>query len=605
MVMTSDRPVWERYLPGIGVLRRYERSWLRGDVVAGVTVAAYLVPQVMAYAVIAGLPAVVGLWAILAPMLIYFVLGTSRKLSIGPESTTALMTAAGVGALVGAAGGPERYAEVAAVLAIAVGIVCVVGFVARLGFLTSLLSRPVLIGYLIGIALLMIVSQLGKITKLEVEGESTGDEVVSFLGQLAQAHLPTVALGLTVLVLLYLVNWLAPTLPGPLMVLLLGAAVVAIFGLERYGLEVIGEVPRGLPEPRLPNLGDLEVWSLLPYALGIAVVGFSDNILTGRAFASGRDEVIDSNQELLALGAANLANGFLQGFPVSSSGSRTVLGDAAGARTQVHSLVALLAVVMVLLFAGPVLESFPDAALGALVIYAATRLIDVGEIRRIGRFRRSELMITAATAAAVVFFGVLGGIGFAVALSILDLLRRITRPQADVLGYAPGVPGMHSLDDYPEAASVRGLVVFRYDSPLFFANADNFLEQAMSAVDDADQPVVWFLLNAEANTEIDLTAVDVLEELRTRLEQRGIRFTMARVKQDLYRSLEPTGFIERVGAENIFATLPTGVREYARRYRAEHGELPAGVPRDVVESASPPGPVPLNPDRTDRPQRNS
>lgn len=605
MVMTSDRPLWERHLPGIAVLRRYKRSWLRGDLVAGVTVAAYLVPQVMAYAVIAGLPAVVGLWAILAPILIYFVLGTSWKLSIGPESTTALMTAAGVGALVGAAGGPERYAEVAALMAIAVGLVCIVGFIARLGFLTSLLSRPVLIGYLIGIAVLMIVSQLGKVTKLEVEGENTWREVVSFLQQLGQAHLPTVALSVTVLVLLYLGNWLAPKVPGPLLTLLLAGAVVTVFGLERYGLEVIGEVPRGLPAPRVPDLGDLEIWSLLPYALGIAVVGFSDNILTGRAFASGRDEVIDSNQELLALGAANAANGFLQGFPVSSSGSRTVLGDAAGSRTQVHSLVALAAVVMVLVFAGPVLESFPDAALGALVIFAATRLIDVGEIRRIGRFRRSELVITAATAGAVVIFGVLAGIGLAVALSILDLIRRITRPQADVLGYAPGVPGMHSVTDYPDAYSVRGLVVFRYDSPLFFANADNFLEQAMEAVEAAEQPVEWFLLNAEANTEIDLTAVDVLEELRTRLELRGTCFAMARVKQDLYRRLEPTGFIERVGEENVFATLPTAVREYVRRYRTAHGEVPAGVPRDVVESASPPGPVPLSSERPTGPQRNS
>lgn len=581
--MTSDRTLWERYLPGIAVLRRYERSWLRGDVAAGITVAAYLAPQVMAYAVIVGLPAVVGLWATLAPMLIYFVMGTSRKLSTGPESTTALMTAAGVGALVGAAGGPERYAEVAALIAIAVGLVCMVGFVARLGFLTSLLSRPVLIGYLIGIALLMILSQLGKVTKLVVEGENTWGEVGSFLGQLGQAHLPTVLLSVSVLALLYLTNWLSPKMPAPLLALLLAAAVVVVFGLERYGLEVIGEVPRGLPAPRVPELGDLEVWSLLPYALGIAIVGFSDNILTGRAFASSRDENIDSNQELLALGMANVANGFVQGFPVSSSGSRTVLGDAAGAKTQVHSLVALIAVVMVLVFAGPVLESFPGAALGALVIFAATRLIDIGEIRRIGRFRRSELVITAATATAVVLFGILAGIGLAVALSILDLIRRITRPHADVLGYAPGVAGMHSLEDYPEAASVRGLVVFRYDSPLFFANADNFLERAIQAVDEAEQPVQWLLLNAEANTEIDLTAVDVLEELRTRLEQRGICFTMARVKQDLYRRLEPTGFIERVGAENIFATLPTAVREYAKRYRARYGELPAGVPPEVVE----------------------
>ena len=355
------------------------------------------------------LPAVAGLWAILLPILVYAVLGTSRKLSIGPESTTALMTAAGVGALAGAAG-PDRYAEVAAIMAIAVGIVCLVGFVARLGFVATLLSRPVLIGYLVGIAVLMIVSQLGKVTKLEIEGESTWREVASFLGQVGQAHVPTVILGLAVLILLYLATWLMPKVPSPLLVLLLSATVVAIFNLERLGLEVIGEVPQGLPAFRLPDLGDLEVWALLPYALGIAVVGFSDNILTGRAFASSRDEAIDSNQELLALGTANVATGLFQGFPVSSSGSRTVLGDAAGARTQVNSLVALGAVVIVLLFAGPVLESFPDAALGALVFYAATRLIDVPEIRRIARFRKSELVITAATAAAVVVFGVLASV---------------------------------------------------------------------------------------------------------------------------------------------------------------------------------------------------
>lgn len=581
--MTRDMPAWERFLPGIAALRRYERSWLGGDVVAGLTVAAYLVPQVMAYAVIAGLPPVVGLWAVLPPMAVYFFLGTSRKLSIGPESTTALMTAAGVGALVGAAGGPERYAEVAAVMAIAVGLVCIAAFVARLGFLTSLLSHPVLVGYLVGIALLMIVSQLGKVTLLDVEGESTWAKLVSFQSRIGDAHLPTVLLSAAVLVLLYLATWLAPKLPAPLIVTLLAAVAVSLFGLDRFGLEVIGEIPRGLPEFRLPDFADVDVPELLPYAVGIAIVGFSDNILTGRAFASGKGEVIDPNQELLALGTANIAAGAFQGFPISSSGSRTVLGSAAGARTQVNSLVVIAAVMMVLAFAGPILESFPDAALGGLVIYAATRLIDVAELRRIGRFRRSELIIASATAAAVAVFGVLAGIGFAIALSVLDLIRRITRPSTDVLGYAPGVPGMHSIEDYPDAASVRGLLVFRYDSPLFFANADNFVESALDAVDEAEHPVRWFLLNAEANTEVDLTAVDALAELRERLENRGIRFTMARVKQDLYRRLEPTGFIDDVGAGYIFETLPTAVRAYADSYRARHGEWPEGVPREVVE----------------------
>ncbi|MDR7328964.1 SulP family inorganic anion transporter [Corynebacterium guangdongense] len=582
--MNGEKPRWERYFPGVATLRSYEKRWLRGDVLAGVTVSAYLVPQVMAYAVIAGLPPVAGLWAMLLPILIYFLLGTSRKLSVGPESTTALMTAAGVGALVGAAGGPEHYAEVAALMAIAVGAVSLISALARLGFLTSLLSRPVLIGYLLGIAVLMIVSQLDSVTQIDVAGDSTWAQLGSFVTRLGTAHLPTVAVATVTLVLLYLAKWRFPRWPAPLMVLLAAAVVVAVLDLGDRGVAVIGEVPRGLPELRVPRLDDVEIWSLLPYALGIAIVGFSDVILTGRAFASGsREEKIDANQELLALGAANVATGFVQGFPISCSGSRTVLADAAGAKTQVYSLVMLAAVVMVLLFAGPVLETFPDAAMGALVIYAATQLIDVAEIRRIARFRRSELVITFVTAFSVVAFDVLIGIGIAVGLSIVDLLRRITRPHAAVLGYAPGVPGMHDMDDYPESNSVEGLVVFRYDSPLFFANADDFLERAVESVDASDDHVRWFLLNAEANTEFDLTAVDALEELRVHLEERGVRFTMARVKQEAIRQLEPSGFVDRIGMDYIYETLPTAVRAYAADYAREHGgRTPAGVPGEIL-----------------------
>ena len=579
---------WERYLPGVAVLRRYERGWLRGDVVAGATVAAYLIPQVMAYAVIAGLPAVVGLWAILAPLLLYAALGSSRQLSIGPESTTALMTAAGVGALVGAAGGPERYAEVAALMAIAVGMVCLAGWALRLSFLAALLSRPVLVGYMAGIALLMIVSQLGKVAKLDIESESTLGAAWEFLTRLDEAHLPTVAMAAAVLVLLFVARWLAPTLPSPLILLLLAAGVVAVFGLERFGLDVVGEVPSGLPAPKLPGLTDVSLLALLPYAAGIAVVGYSDNVLTARAFAAKRRQSIDAGQELLALGAANIATGLVQGFPVSSSGSRTVLGDAVGSRTQLHSLVALTAVVATLLFAGPVLSTFPMAALGALVIYAATRLVDVAEIRRIARFRWSELVLTAVTTVAVVVFGVLGGIGIAIALSLLDLIRRMAHAHDGVLGYAPGVAGMHDIDDYPDATQVPGLVVYRYDSPLFFANSDDFLGRAEAVVDRAPQPVRWFLLNAEANVEVDLTAVDTLELLRERLDARGVIFTMARVKQDLHDQLAAAGFVEKVGADRIFATLPTAVRAYAQWHRDTLGETPGGLPPEILRPTEPP-----------------
>ncbi|AGG66427.1 hypothetical protein H924_04905 [Corynebacterium callunae DSM 20147] len=556
-------------LPGITVMRSYKLSWLRGDLLAGVTVAAYLVPQVMAYAVIAGLPPVVGLWAVLAPMVIYFFLGTSRKLSIGPESTTALMTAAGVGALVGAtgaAGAPQRYAEVAALLAIATGVVCLIAAIGRLGFVSRLLSRPVLIGYLIGIAMLMIISQLSKVTKVQVQGENSYQEIHSFLSQIRQIHLPTLILAVVILVALFAGKRFLPNIPSALGVLLLAAITVAVFQLQQFGIEVIGEVPDGLPQPQLPHLGDLQLWTLFPYAIGIAIVGFSDNILTARAFVAEEDEPINPNQELLALGAANIANGFVQGFPVSSSGSRTVLGVAAGARSQVHSLVVIAVVILVLLFAGPVLQNFPQAALGALVIYAATQLINVAEVRRIAQFRRSELVLTLVTAGAVVVLGVLNGIGVAIAFSILDLIRRITRPNADVLGFVPGIPGMHSIEDYPNATTVPGLVVFRYDSPLFFANADDFYTRALQAVDASPQPVHWFLLNAEANTEVDLTAVDALEKLRKTLHERGIRFTMARVKMELSQNLQPTGFLEHVGKQYIFATLPTAVAAYEQEF---------------------------------------
>ena len=567
----------DRLLPGLWQLRHYQRGWLRGDVIAGVTVAAYLVPQVMAYAEVAGLPAIAGLWAVVAPLAVYALLGSSRQLSVGPESTTALMTAAAVGALV--AGDSGRYAETAAALAIAVGVLCVVGWVARLGFLASLLSRPVLIGYLAGIAVLMIVSQLGKVTGIDTGGGSTFDELRSLATQLDQTHLPTLALAVGTLLLLFAVQHWFPRLPGPLIAMLLAAGIVVLFSLDRSGVAVVGEIPRGLPSPALPSFSGIELAALVPAALGVAIVGYSDNVLTARAFATKRHEVIDSGQEFLALGVANVAAGLFHGFPVSSSGSRTVLGDAMGSRTQLYSLVAMVSVLLTMFFLSPLLAVFPTAALGAVVIYAATRLVDVAELRRIARFRRSEFVLSLATTGAVLVFGVLYGIGVAIALSILDLLRRIAKPHDGILGYVPGVAGMHDVDDYAEGRQVPGLVVYRYDSPLFFANAEDFKARALAAVDQAPNTVEWFLLNAEANIEVDLTAVDALDELRRILAERGIVFAMARVKTELRELLVSGGFAEKVGNERIFMTLPTAVDAYLDWYVDRHGSTPPGLVR--------------------------
>jgi SulP family sulfate permease len=546
--------------PGWFVLRRYERDWLRGDVLAGVTVTAYLVPQVMAYAEVARLPAVVGLWACVGALLVYSVLGSSPQLSVGPESTTALMTATALGGI--AAVQPERHATLAAVLAGMVGLVCLVGWLVRLGFLAELLSRPVLVGYMSGVALLMVVSQLGKLTGLSVEGETPLDEVLYVARHLGELRPATVLVGVTVLTFLLVASRLFPRAPVPLLGMVLAAAAVALLDLEHRGVTVVGPIPRELPPLQLVGVSASDLRELLPAALGIAIVAFSDNVLTARAFEARHTSVLDNNHELLALGVANLASGAVHGFPVSSSGSRTAIGDAMGSRTQLYSLVALGTVVVSILFLGPVLAAFPSAALGAVVVYAALRLIDVPELRRIGAFRRTELALALGTTVAVLALGALQGVLIAVALSVLDLLHRVTRPHDGILGYVPGLAGMHDVDDYPQAEQVPGLVVYRYDSPLFFANSEDFIQRALGAIDSSPTPAKWFLLNAEANVGVDLTAADTLESLRQEVERRGIVFAMARVKQDLRDDLQRVGFLEQVGESRIFMTLPTAVAAF-------------------------------------------
>lgn len=551
------------WAPGVAQFRNYERTWLRGDVIAGLTVTAYLVPQVMAYATLAGLPAVVGLWVAVVALVVYVFLGSSRKLSVGPESTTALMTVAVLAPL--ALGDGGRYVMLAALLAILVGVIAFVAAMARLGFLANMLSKPVLVGYMTGIALLMIASQLGKVTGTALEGDDFIGLIRSFITNVDDGHWPTIVLAVGVLLLLEgLARW-APRVPGPLIAVLAAAAAVALLSLQARGISVVGAIPDGWPTPGLPRVDPSDVAALILPAVGIAIVAFSDNVLTARAFATREGEEIDANAELRALGAANLGVGLTHGFPVSSSGSRTAVGDAVGSRTQLYSIVSVVTVLAVLLWGRGVLALFPTAALGALVVYAACRLIDVGEYRRLARFRRSELILAVATAAAVLGVGVLYGVLAAVALSILDLLRRVAHAHDSVLGFVPGIAGMHDIEDYPEATSIPGLVIYRYDAPLCFANAQDFRRRALAAVTENDGPVEWFVLNAEANVEVDLTALDALDQLRQHLARRGIVFAMARVKQDLRQALGAAGLLEKIGEHRIFMTLPTAVEAFRER----------------------------------------
>lgn len=555
----------ERFsLPGLKRLRSYRSAWLRGDVIAGITVAAYLVPQCLAYAELAGVQPIAGLWAILPPMLIYALLGSSPQLSVGPESTTAVMTAAAIMPLV--AGDRSNYASLCSLLALLVGSVCCVAAFARLGFLADLLSKPILVGYMAGVAVIMIVGQLGKISGMSLKAESLFGQIGEFSGHLSEIHPPTLILAAAVLIFLLVVQRRFPNAPGPLLAVLLATSAVYLFDLNERGIAVIGEIPAGLPSLKVPRgFSSQQLVYLLSSAIGIALVGYSDNVLTARAFGAKNNYRIDGNQELLALGAVNIGNGIMQGFPVSSSGSRTAIGDSLGSRSQLFSLVAFLIVILVLLFLRPLLSLFPKAALGAIVIYAALRLIEISEFNRLRCFKTSEFRLALVTMFGVLATDILVGVGVAVGLSVVDLFARLMRPHDAVLGEVPNLAGLHDIEDWQGATTIPGLVLYRYDAPLCFANAENFRKRAIAAIEAEKVPVEWFVLNAEAILDIDITAVDMLKELHRELIGSGITFAMARVKQDLYQQLKKGDLSETISTERIYPTLEEAIEAFHHR----------------------------------------
>lgn len=525
---------------------------------AGLTITAYLVPQVMAYAELAGLPAENGLWAAVGALSLYAAVGSSRVLSVGPESTTALLTASAIGSVAAGTKDPVAFASV---LALTVALVCLIAWAARLSVLADLLSRPVLVGYLAGVALLMIMSQLGRLCGIAIPEEQVWRRILYVAQHLREIEPATTVLGLATLVAMLVGTAIRPHAPVALLGMLAATAASSLLALPEHGVGLVGNIPAGLPTPALPSLdGPLFAAAVVP-ALGIAFVGYTDNVLTARAFEAQGDRRVDARRELLGLAFANAGSALMRGFPVSSSGSRTAIGDAVGARSQATGLFTLACTVLAVIAFKPLLEAFPSTALGAVVVYAAIRLIRLDEFRRLARVRRSELVIAVATAAAVVAIGVLPAVLVAIGLSFLDLLRRVARPHDAVLGYVEGLAGMHDVEDHPDARVVTGLVVYRYDSPLFFANADDFRTRALAAA-TAFGPAQWFLINAEAISDIDSTALDALESVRHELAERGIVVALARVEHAVRLLLERSGFIDRIGEEHVYPTLPTAVDAY-------------------------------------------
>ncbi len=512
------------WLPGVMTLRAYQRDWLPRDITAGLVLTALLIPAGMGYASAAGLPPIAGLYATIVPLLAYALLGPSRILVLGPDSSLVPLIAVVVVPL--SAGSDTRAMELAALLALMTGALVAGAGLARIGFVTDLLSTPVRQGYLNGIALVVLVGQLGKVFGFTVEGDSVLEELAAWASGLVDGltNVTAVAIGAICLVtILAFRRWL-PRIPGVLVAVVGATVVSAVLDLEgKAGIAVVGPLPQGLPSFALPPLSVTDLSDLLPAAIGIALVSATDMSVLSRTFAARGGYVVDPNHELAALGGANVAAGLFSGFPVSSSATRTPVAESAGAKTQLTGVVGALAIVAMLLFAPALLASLPSAALGAVVMAAALSLVDLAAFRRLWRLRRSEFALAFASFAGVAFVGVIQGIFLAVVLSLLAFLRRAWWPHDAVLGRAEGVKGYHDLAYYPDARQIPGLVLYRFDGPLFFANADVFRGRILERVRRSEPKARWVVVAAEPITDVDTTASEMIESLLEELDGRPLR----------------------------------------------------------------------------------
>ncbi len=568
-----------RYAPGLNLVQGYPAGWLRHDLQAGLSVAAVALPTGIAYAELAGFSAVIGLYSAIFPLFAYALFGSSRQLITGPDAATCALVAGSLAPLAG--GDPGKYLAYSVILTLLTGLFCIAGGLLRLGFLANFLSRPILIGFLNGVAINIIVRQLGKLFGFSVAGHNLVATLSDFLTKLDQTHAPTLILGVSLLALLLLGKRIAPRLPGPLVAVAAGILAVVLFALHEKGVAVTGAVPAGLPGFGIPKIDPAALHTLVRDGFGIMLVSFTSAMLTARSFAARNRYDIDANQELIALGACNLASGLGQGFAVSGADSRTAVSDAMGGKSQLTGVFAGLAMLGVLLYLTGPLGYLPVAALGAVLIASAAGLVDLAALRDFYGLSRTEFGLSILTTLGVVLVGALPGILVAVTLAILRLLALASRPTDAVLGRVPGVKGFHNTADFPGAETLPGLLLYRFDGALLFFNADYFKSRALQTVADSPTPVRWFVLDAASVNYLDITAVYKIDELSEALDERGILFAIARPKRLMRNKLELGGLLERIGRERMYLTLKSAVRAYERelggpaQWRPETGPIPA------------------------------
>ena len=553
-----------KWMPGLQLLLHYRLSWLLNDVVAGLVLTAILVPVGMGYAQAAGLPAIYGLYATIVPLIVYACVGPSRILVLGPDSSLAAMIAAVVVPL--AAGDPVRTISLAGMLAVLTGALCILAGAARLGFITELLSKPIRYGYMNGIALTVLVSQLPRLFGFSSTANGVFAQTAAFVqGVLdGKTNWAALAVGTSTLAIVLLLKRYK-RIPGVLLAVVAAILVVGGFDLAvRYGLSVLGPLPQGLPSFRIPSITLEDIGPLLTGAVAIAVVSFADTSVLSRTYAAKSGAYVNPNQEMVGLGAANLAAGFFQGFPISSSSSRTPVAEAAGAKTQIAGVVGAIAIAVLLWFAPDLLRSLPTTALAAVVIASAAGLFETGDLRRLYRIQRWEFWLSIACFLGVALFGPIPGILFAIIIALLEFIWDAMRPHSAVLGRADGIKGYHDITRHPTARRIPGLVLFRWDAPLFFANSEQFHKSVLAAVATSPTPVRWLVLAAEPVTSVDVTTADMLTELGDELNQAGIELVFAEMKDPVKDKLKRFKIFERLGEHLFFPTIGEAVSAYLK-----------------------------------------
>ena len=550
-------PLHERVVPVSARIPDYRPNTARRDLIAGLTVAALALPSGMAYAEVAGLPPVNGLYALLLPTVLYTFLGSSRQLIVGPEGSISALVGAALLPL--AAAGSSEASELAAMLALLVAVCFLLAWVARLGWLADYFSRPVLVGYIHGVAVVLVCGQLSKLLGVDIDATKPIGQVVEAIQELGEASGTTVLVSAVALGALLVARSFMPRLPAALVVVLASILVSWAVDLEADGVAVVGAIPSGLPSFSIPRppLGDTA--DLVPAAIGIFLVSFADGILTARSFAGKRNQHIRANQELLAFSGMSAAAGVTQGFPLGASGSRTAVNDQMGARTQIAGLVAAGAIALVLLFFTEPMSYLPKAVLGAVIVSAAIGLVDRGAWRALRLVSRFELGIAVATLVGVVVLGVLQALVIAVALSILDVVRRSAQPRDAVLGWVDRLGRWGNVELHPSARVTPGVVVYRLDDRLFFANARYVKGRVLEALRGAPDEPHWLVFDAEAVSHVDATGLEALRELAAGRRRDGIGLVVARMKPAVYEQVAVAGVAEAIGEERFFPTVRAAV----------------------------------------------